>query len=371
MKRNEFDLIAEQYGKVAAQARDDYGRPMSTYKGPKQPDDHCEEHSTASEEEGEGETDMNVALLDYLNQKASEIKHYKKFAKVKAYQSKGEEQIQTTLDGRNETDVRVTRPGDWVVSNVESQGEQQIVDDKTFQKRYDVANPKGDVYSPKGANFFGVIYDGSLGDNITFSPPNWGGSTMNITKGYMIGGPDPKNLTADFYGIDPAAFEKTYKPAEMVQEAVSKGTYRSKDLELLAERYLDVVREGLSDLFKRKKTQPDPVAQPESQPRSAPARQIDVSVFGREKQMNYAALMSKSETIKTIGDGDNNVELKIYKTEVPDVGNEYRDIPVFIPVVVINRDDYPRPPSMIGKVGKAHDSEESAKQELQELGKGY
>ena len=32
---------------------------------------------------------------------------------------------------------------------------------------------------------------------------------MNITKGYMIGGPDPKNFGADFYGIEPVAFKKT------------------------------------------------------------------------------------------------------------------------------------------------------------------
>lgn len=162
--------------------------------------------------------DMNSALLNYLNRHANDVKHYKKFAKVKAHQSKGGEQIQTKLDGRNETEVRTTNSGDWVVSNVESQGEQQIVDNKTFQKRYDVANPKGNIYSPKGANFFGVVYDGSLGNNITFAPPNWGGSTMNITKGYMIGGPDSKNFGADFYGIDPAAFQKTYKPAEMVRD---------------------------------------------------------------------------------------------------------------------------------------------------------
>ncbi len=176
--------------------------------------------------------DMNTSLLNYLNQHANEIKHYKKFAKVKAHQSKGGEQVQTKLDGRNETEVRTTNPGDWVVSNVESQGEQQIVDDKTFQKRYDITNPKGDIYSPKGANFYGVVYDGSLGDNITFAPPNWGGSTMNITKGYMIGGPDPKNFGADFYGIDPAAFQKTYKPANMVQENLNDS---NSDIDVLLE----------------------------------------------------------------------------------------------------------------------------------------
>jgi hypothetical protein len=159
-----------------------------------------------------------ASLLKYLEQHSQEIKHYKKFAKVKAQQSKGGDEVQTQLGGRDETSLRTTSPGDWIVSNIESQGEKQIVDDKTFRKRYDVENPKGDIYSPKGANFFGVVYDGSLGENITFAPPNWGGSTMNITKGYMIGGPDPKNFAADFYGIESEAFSKTYKPAEQVTD---------------------------------------------------------------------------------------------------------------------------------------------------------
>jgi len=154
-------------------------------------------------------------LLSYLDQNKANIKHYKKFAKVKARQSQGNEQVQTQLSGRNETDVRVTKPGDWVVSNIESQGEQQIVDDVTFKKRYDVANPKGDIYSPKGANFFGVQYNGP---DVSFAPPNWGGSKMNITTGYMIGGPDPNNFARDFYGIDPKAFQSTYKPAEQVRD---------------------------------------------------------------------------------------------------------------------------------------------------------
>lgn len=162
--------------------------------------------------------DSLTSLLGYLDQHKNEIKHYKKFAKVKAYQSQGGEKIQTELNGRAETSIRTTNPGEWVVSNVSSQGEKQIVDDKTFRKRYDVENPKGDIYSPKGANFYGVVYDGSLGNEITFAPPNWGGSTMNITKGYMIGGPDPSNFSADFYGIDPDAFSKTYKPAELVKD---------------------------------------------------------------------------------------------------------------------------------------------------------
>ena len=73
-------------------------------------------------------------LLDYLEKNKSNIKHFRKFAKVKARQSAGGEQVQTKLNDRNESEVRTTQPNDWVVSNIESQGENQIVDDKTFRK---------------------------------------------------------------------------------------------------------------------------------------------------------------------------------------------------------------------------------------------
>jgi len=155
-------------------------------------------------------------LLDYLEKNKSNIKHYRKFAKVKARQSAGGEEVQTKLNDRNESEVRTTQPNDWVVSNIESQGENQIVDDKTFRKRYDVANPKGDIYSPKAAEFFGVVYNG---EKISFAPPNWGGDIMHIEKGYMIGGPNPNEFNKDFYGIDPVAFSKTYKTADQVAES--------------------------------------------------------------------------------------------------------------------------------------------------------
>lgn len=158
-------------------------------------------------------------LVQYLQQHIAHVKHYKKFESVKAQQAQGGEEIQTMLGGAAETNVRTANRGDWIISNIASQGEQQIVDDKTFRKRYDVQNPKGDIYKPKNADFFGVPYDdGSLGQSLIFAPPNWGGDTQTITKGYMIGGPDPHDFSKDFYGIDPGAFAKTYKPAEQVQD---------------------------------------------------------------------------------------------------------------------------------------------------------
>ncbi len=303
--------------------------------------------------------DVNSALLDYLSKNQANIKHYKKFAKVKAQQSKGGEQIQTTLDGRNETDVRTTNPGDWVVSNVESQGEQQIVDDKTFQKRYDVANPVGDIYSPKGANFYGVVYDGSLGNEVTFNPPNWGGSAMNITKGYMIGGPDPKNFNSDFYGIDPEAFKKTYKPAEMVKETINNDMYNSKDIKLLGECYGQVINEG-----KKPEAKPAPAMAPE-----AKGRTIAVDVFGKQKEIDFDTLMKKSKTIADEQKGW--VELRIYETDVPEIGS-YRDVPIFIPLIVTSSSTAygsgKRPQfNVIISIGKAHTEEQEAIQELWQL----
>ena len=157
-------------------------------------------------------------LVQYLQQHMAQIKHYKKFESVRAQQAKGGEQIQTMYSGAAETNARTANPGDWIVSNIASQGEQQIVDDKTFKKRYDVQNPKGDIYKPKNADFYGVQYDGSLGQSLTFAPPNWYGDTQTITKGYMIGGPNPHDFSKDFYGIAPDALAKTYKPAEQVRD---------------------------------------------------------------------------------------------------------------------------------------------------------
>ena len=67
MKRSEFDLIAEQYGKVAAQAADDYGRPMSTYKEPEQPDEDVDKGNIYERLEEFMET-VDDDTVDYLRQ---------------------------------------------------------------------------------------------------------------------------------------------------------------------------------------------------------------------------------------------------------------------------------------------------------------
>ena len=162
-------------------------------------------------------TEQNTKnLLDFLLERKNNLGKYKKFAKVWARPAIVGEAIQTVVSGKNETGIRIAVVGEWVVSNIGAEGELMIIDDKTFRKRYDVDNgmaPLGasdgnKVYEPKNAYFYGIPY---IGDEITFTPPNWGGTTMTIRSGYMLGGTSPDTLYKDFYGIEGEAFTNTYR----------------------------------------------------------------------------------------------------------------------------------------------------------------
>lgn len=155
-------------------------------------------------------------LLTFLQAKKNtgELVAYKKFAQVLARPAVVGEVVQTKINEKNETSERVAVSGEWVVLNKEAYGEKQITPDAIFRKRYDVDNPLGYdgdgyyLYQPKNAMFYGVRY---TGPEIVFCPPNWGGSLMTIAPGYMLGCTNPDTLEKDFYGIEPGAFEKTYK----------------------------------------------------------------------------------------------------------------------------------------------------------------
>jgi hypothetical protein len=120
----------------------------------------------------------NLALLHFLKMNRKRIKRYVKTGKVLARPAKVGERVQTHLNGRTETDVRIAKQNEWVVSNTEGEQELMLVDDSTFRRRYDAIHPLGTdafkVYSPKNAFFFGMRYPG---DEITFAPPSWGGTT--------------------------------------------------------------------------------------------------------------------------------------------------------------------------------------------------
>ena len=110
------------------------------------------------------------------------------------------------------------------------------------------------------------------------------------------------------------------------------------------------------------------------QQESDPRDMIPVNLGGRPDRIDKNDLIYKSETIDTIGDDpDNNVEFKIYKAQPPYGGSSHPldNMPVFIPLVVIKSDDYPRPPAIIGKMGAARDTKEQAMQDLQQFMAAY
>ena len=140
-----------------------------------------------------------------------------------------------------------------------------------------------------------------------------------------------------------------------------------KDIDQLTSRYTQILNEGFFDRFKKKPQEPNNNNQ--SARKVEDERTIDVNIFGMKRKMSYDLLMNGGELVETIGQEPNLVELKIYQTSQFDRGNREEDI--FIPVVVIHNDDYPRPPSIIGDVGRGVDTKEAAMQELTKLGAKY
>ena len=129
--------------------------------------------------------------------------YYAKTARISARPGKvGEEIVTKMKDGHTETKNTVQAEGDMVVTN--PNGEQYIVDAKTFAKKYEIdpTNPK--QYRPKGGPQEFVIVD----ENVTFTAP-WG-ETMRIKAGGALNITNP----GDVYGIQKEEFEQTYAPCD-------------------------------------------------------------------------------------------------------------------------------------------------------------
>ena len=79
-------------------------------------------------------------------------------------------------------------------------GEQYLLKDSTFKKKYEVLDEFNSIYKPKG----GVQIFIQIPDNISFTAP-WG-EEMNIEKGGYLNITD-KN---DIYGVQEKEFKETY-----------------------------------------------------------------------------------------------------------------------------------------------------------------
>lgn len=143
-----------------------------------------------------------------------------KFARIHARQGTlGEKIITKMANGLEETrntvvaDEKTGEPG-WVVTN--PNGEEYIVPDSTFKKKYEIDPENPEQYKPKG----GPVLSALINENIEFDAP-WG-EAMKIEAGgsLILNGPN------DIYGIQKAEFENTYAStgkdkAEALKEAIS------------------------------------------------------------------------------------------------------------------------------------------------------
>lgn len=133
-----------------------------------------------------------------------------KFQRILARQGQIGEKVQTILaDGTKETEFRTVKldektnkPG-WIVKNINGP-EQWIIEDSTFQKKYESDPDQLGVFKPKG----GPMLAAQITENLQITPPNWGGDIQKINAGgYLL--MDPTNPT-DIYGIGEEEFKNTY-----------------------------------------------------------------------------------------------------------------------------------------------------------------
>ena len=148
------------------------------------------------------------------------VEEVAKFARIHARQGiLGEEIVTKMANGLEETrntvtaDEKTGEPG-WVVTNPD--GEEYIVADSTFKKKYEIDPENPEQYKPKG----GPVLSSPINEHIEFNAP-WG-ETMKIEAGgsLILSGAN------DIYGIQKAEFENTYASTgkdkdECLKEAIS------------------------------------------------------------------------------------------------------------------------------------------------------
>ena len=110
-------------------------------------------------------------------------------------------------------DEKTGEPG-WIVTNPD--GEEYIVEDSIFKKKYEIDPENPTQYKPKG----GPVLSSPIDEHIEFEAP-WG-ETMKLEAGgsLILNGPN------DIYGIQKAEFDNTYSTtgkdkAECLKEAIN------------------------------------------------------------------------------------------------------------------------------------------------------
>ncbi len=129
---------------------------------------------------------------------------YQKSGEITARVGKIGEKIVTVMaNGLQETKNTVTtdengNPG-WVVTN--STGEQYIVTDSVFKKKYERIAETEDSFKP----VWNPITAAQIDENICFSAP-WGEIQNIVSGGYLVF----NELYDDIYGVQQGEFNETY-----------------------------------------------------------------------------------------------------------------------------------------------------------------
>lgn len=151
---------------------------------------------------------VQINLQEYVAEHLAagdRIHLYAETARIKARPGiVGEEIVTKMSDGHTETKSTVQSEGDMVVTNPD--GEQYIVDEKTFAKKYELDPVSPNRYRPTG----GAQQFLFLHEDVEFTAP-WG-EQMSIKKGGVL------NITGrdqgDIYGIQRNEFDNTYAPCD-------------------------------------------------------------------------------------------------------------------------------------------------------------
>lgn len=138
-------------------------------------------------------------------------KKVSKFNRIQARPAQGRERLVTykqdpSIAGTGEDNIETTNDfeGGMVANNVNTPWQKYGIDQKTFDKKYEIDPENPSQYRPKG----GPMYASKVHDNVAFPNP-WGQGHMNVDSGgYMM--QDPKNKR-DTYGIQDTDFNGTYR----------------------------------------------------------------------------------------------------------------------------------------------------------------
>lgn len=143
-------------------------------------------------------------LTEGLKNGKIQSKTYQKSGKITARVGEiGEEIVTVMANGLQETKNTVTvdengNPG-WVVTN--STGEQYIVSDSVFKKKYERIAVNGDRFKP----IWNPITAAQIDENICFVAP-WGEKQNLVAGGYLVF----NEAYDDIYGVQQEEFNETY-----------------------------------------------------------------------------------------------------------------------------------------------------------------